>query len=326
MKDSLKALCESFIVSRDTVKSAYKMESSCIYPLCANIFVSRDRTADENALLSCKRLIKDQTGVFSNFRGSVQAPLACFLSLTDRPEEKLSLALDFYDLLKQSFWASEYLSLAAVLLTEMTDRPTAEEKIVRGRTLYQRMKKEHPFLTSSEDSVFAVLLAFSEKDDDALIEDMEACYRLLKEQFSDSNCVQTVSHVLALAEGTPQEKTDRMLRLFDGIRAAGGKYGRHYELAPLAALALLPLEMEGTIQDILSVDEFLSRQKGYGFWGLDRRIRMMHAVMVVSDACMPNGQMEAAAMTSTLSLIAAQQMATCAVICSSSAAATSAHA
>ena len=59
----------------------------------------------------------------------------------------------------------------------------------------------------------AVLLAFSLKDNDALIEDMEACYQKLKEiRFSDGNSVQTASHVLALADSAqaPVRRGDRL--------------------------------------------------------------------------------------------------------------------
>ena len=52
----------------------------------------------------------------------------------------------------------------------------ADRIVSRGRVLYKRMRAEHPFLTSSEDSVFAVLMAFSDKSDDELVADMEACY------------------------------------------------------------------------------------------------------------------------------------------------------
>ena len=329
MKEALQALCESFIVNRDTVKRVYKIESDYVYPCCANVFTARGLGADEEMLQECKRIIKSQAGIFSNFRGSIEAPLACMMAAGKEPEQKMALAQEYYGLLKQYFWGSEYLTLVAVLLTDLADRLTVDEKIARGKEIYQRMKKEHPFLTSSEDSVFAVMLAFSQKDNDALIQDMEACYRLLKEKFSSSNCVQTVSHVLAMAEGTPEEKTDRLIRLFDAIRDAGGKYGKYHELATLAALSLQNGDLDEIVRDMLDADEFLSRQKGYGVFGFDRRARMMHAAMIVSDQFAPAGRTDAAALTSALSMIAAQQMAMVAIIAASSsataAAASSSH-
>ena len=310
MKDSLQTLCRQFIENRETVKNVLRWENSHIYPICANIFCSRGVMASEEKLLACKQLIKDQTGVFSNFRGTIRPPVISMLSLDDQPAMRLSQALDNYSALKGHFWGSEYLALVAFQLTELTDSSlTVEEKAARGKALYQRMRKEHPLLTSSEDSVFAVLLAFSDKDDDALIDDMEACFRLLKERFFDGNSVQSASHVLAMAEGTAAEKTDRMLRLYDAIRAAGGKYSRSYGLAPLAALSILDVDIPTVTADMMDVDAFLAQQKGYGFWGLDKRTRLTHAAMIVSDEYTARKPMETASIASAMALIAAQQMA-----------------
>ena len=324
MKASLQSLCDLFIENRDTLKSAFKWESSYMYPVCANLFCAKGERVDENRLLSSRDIIKAQTGLFSNFRGIVRFPIACMLSLGENPEERFSRAADYYALLKQRFMGSEYLALTAFLLTDMENGFDVQEAISRGRSIYEKMKKEHPFLTSSEDSVFAVLMAAKDQTDEALIQDMEACYQQIKARFHDSNCVQTMSHVLTMAQGDPAEKVQRAFSLYDEILRLGGKYGRHYELATLAALSVTGADVKETAMDILDVDAFLKNQKGYGFFGVDGKTRMMHAAMLVSDQCVSRGQMDNANLTSTLSMIAAQQMAMCAIIAASSASAAAA--
>ena len=93
------------------------------------------------------------------------------------------------------------------------------------------------------------------------------------------------------------------------------------------------------VQDMLDVDAFLSNQKGYGFFSVDRNTRMMHAAMLVSnDYCAQDAALAAvmsdsisdlasqtAVISGTLAIIAAQQAAMCAVIASSSAASTAAN-
>ncbi len=327
MKAELQALCDQFIVNRDTAKAAFKWDSDMVHPLCANIFCAKGITADLEALQRCKEIINSQTGILSNFRGSLRPALAAMLAASDRPEEKMSQALENYRILKQDFWGSEYLALAAFLLTDIAPAAEVEEKARRGKEIYQRMKKEHPFLTSSEDSVFAVMMAFSEKTDDALIEDMEACYQGLKDRFSIGDSVQTASHVLAMAGGAPAEKTERVIRLYEDIRNAGVKYGKHYELSTLAALAAMNVDLPGTVAEICEVDEFLSKQNGYGFFGPGKGMRAMHAAMIVSDQYARRDQVDTAAMAGTLALIIAQQMATIAAMAgaSASAAASSSH-
>ena len=202
MRESLKALCDSFIANRDVVKEAFRMESSHIYAVCANIFCARGIPADAAKLTESKALIRQKTGIFSSFRGIVRPPIACLLAVQDHPSSVLEQTLNCYDLLKKRFWGSEYLALLAFLLADMTKPGEEAEIIARGRIIYERMKAEHPFLTSTEDSIFAVLMAFSPHSDDELIADMETCYQLLRQRFPSGNALQAVSHVLALSEGT----------------------------------------------------------------------------------------------------------------------------
>lgn len=317
-------LYRDFIASRDAVRKVFRMESAYIYPICANIFCARGVQADPQRLRDGRDILREKTGAFSNFRGTIRPLIISLLAVQSDPEGRLERAVSHYKALKERFWGSQYLALAAFLMTDLTSEAGAAEKVARGRALYERMKAEHPLLTSSEDSVFAVLLAFSAQSDDALLEDMERCYALLKKRFHQRNAVQSSSHVLSLLPGTPEEKVGRMLTIYDRLLDAGGRYGKSYQLPTLAAMAGLDADPETLVREMLEADRFLAGQKGYGVLGLDRRTRMMHAAMLVSDAYSPRNQVDTAAMAGTISLIAAQQAAMCAVIASTSATAASA--
>ncbi len=324
MTAALQRMCEQFIENRDRVKAAFKWDSSLIYPACANLFCAAGKEADAERLAACRQLIREHTGFFSSFRGNVRPALVCLLSMEDGAEEKLARVMSAYQLLKQEFWGSGYLALVAYFLADQAGETETEGYVARGKALYRRMKKEHPFLTSEEDSVFAVMMAFSEKSDDALIEDTEACYRLLRQRFHSANAVQTASHVLALADGTPEEKAGRVIELYDALRRAGCKYGRDYELAVLAALAIQKADISQLADDVAEADAFLRGQQGYGFFGAGRRARLMHAAMIAADSRAPLRQTDAAALTGTLAMIAAQQTAAFAAMAGASAAASAA--
>ena len=321
MNASLQRMCEQFIVNRDRVKAAFRWDSSLLYPACANLFCAAGREADVEKMTKSRQQIKAGTGLLSNFRGNVMPALACMMSMAEDPDRKLARTLENYQMLKQEFAGSEYLALVSAFLTELTEEKAAEDFAGRGKTLYRRMKKEHPFLTSQEDSVFAVLMAASEKSDDQLVEDMESCYQLLRGRFHSANAVQTASHVLALGDSVPKEKADRVIGLYDAIVQAGGKYGREYELAILAALAVQEGDVNVLASEIMDADAFLAAQKGYGFFGPGRRARAMHAAMIVSDVHGPKKEMGPASMTTALAAIAAQQTAACAAVMSATAAA-----
>jgi hypothetical protein len=79
---------------------------------------------------------------------------------------------------------------------------------------------------------------------------------------------------------------------------------------------MLDADPGALVKDMMEVDAFLEQQKGYGIFGIDRRTRLMHAAMIVSDEYVPRGAVDTAALSGTIALIIAQQMAMCAVIAS----------
>ena len=319
MRTTLEQLCNNFISNRDAVKSIFKWENERLVAASAISLLNRGILADAAKLEECKKLLKENTGVFSNFRGNVEVPMVAQLVIADVPADKMKKTLKVYNILKQEFHGSEYLVLAAAVLADMVSEDQAAKMAEKARTIYNKMKKDHPFLTSGEDSVYAVLMAVSEKSDEALMEEMEVCYKKLKESFSASNEVQALAHVLSIAEGGAEEKCKKVVALYDALRDAEVKYGKYHELVVLASLAMLPVEQSVLVEDIKTVDAFLEKQKGYGFLGLDKKTRLMHAAMIVSCDYVKNNTTDIAAMTGTLAAVAAQQAAMCAVIAASAA-------
>ena len=157
MRDSLQRLCDEFVANRNVIKSKFKFENSYLYPVCASIFCARGVRADADKLLDAKQLLKDKTGIFSNFRGNLKLPVCSMLAAKSAPEQRMETAMDNYKLLRQQFGPSSYLALAAFFLADMgVSGSRAQEAAERGKRIHRRMKQEHRFLTSAEDSVFAV--------------------------------------------------------------------------------------------------------------------------------------------------------------------------
>ena len=325
MKENARQITMDFIENRDIIKKAIKFESSYIYPVAANIFCAAGVKADADRLAECKKIIKKNAGFASYLKGVVLTPFAAKLCAADDPEVQFEKVMAMYGILKKHFRRSEYLALLATLLAEKTTAEEAERVAARGRVLYDMMKKEHPILTSSEDNVMAGFMAFSEKSDAQLIDDAEKCYELLKKKFSDKNAVQTVSHILAMTDGAPEEKVNRMIGIFDMFTAAGHKFGKHYELPMLAAVSVIEADEKELVDTVISIDDLLSGQKGYGALSLDKKTRLMHAAMLTADLYDDPDNAQAAVSASAIAVIAAQEAAMCAVIAASAAAANSAN-
>lgn len=322
MKIELQKRCEMFIANRDIIKSEFAWETAYIYPLCAGLFTAKGVYANAQALRSCHNLLKQNTGVFSNFRGTSKMATVTSLALSDNPQDKIEQLLFVYSKLKEVFWGSECLTVAASAITDLADPSQYGAIAERTRMIYNRMKAAHPFLTSGEDSAFAALLALSGFNDELIGQEMERCYTILKPGFWSGNAVQSLSHVLALGNEPAEQKCARVTQLFGYLKDHGYKYGTSYELPTLGALALTGADIETLAQEIMEVDNYLKSQKGFGAFGVGAKQRLMYAGMLVMCDAIPNAQtMEIAALNGIVSLVIAQQAAICAAVAASSAAA-----
>lgn len=242
-----------------------------------------------------------------------------FLSLSPDPEKYMAQMLAVYGELKGVFRGSPYLTVAAAAIAQLAEPQQYEQIAKHTRTIYNRMKNAHPFLTSQEDSAFAALLALSGLDDLHIEQEMARCYAILKPSFFSGNAVQSLSQVLALGEDPAEQKCRKSLDLFEYLKRRGYKYGTNYELATLGALALLDTDIDLLCGDIMETDNFLKKQKGFGVFGIGAKQRLMYAGMLTMNDYVPNVQtIQIAALNGIVSLIIAQQAALCASVTASS--------
>ncbi len=324
MKTELQNRCELFILNRDIIKAEFGWETSYIYPLCAEMFTAKDIIADAQAMRACYELLKLNTGLFSNFRGISKMATVTSLALSENPQEKMDRILLVYSKLKELFHSCEYLTIAAVSITDLADPSQYEAIAERTRGIYNRMKRAHPFLTSGEDSAFAALLALSGLDEEEIADEMERCYAILKKGFWSGNAVQALSHVLALGDGPAEDKCGKVARLYAYLKERGYKYGTGYELPTLGALALTQTGIEVLAEEIMQAGDFLKEHKGFGAFGIGAKQRLMYAGMLVMSGAIPAMQtMEVAALNGVISLVIAQQAAVCSAAAASAAAAAS---
>ncbi len=323
MNDLLKERCKLFAENRDIMKSNFKWDSSLMYPLCASIYAERGLEINSDRIKSSKNIIKEKTGIFSNFKGIPFMALATMLSLEDNPEVKFNEVLKIYDTLRKEFYSSSYLPLSAFTISYLSESYDCVRIVEKAKNIYQKMKKEHPFLTSSEDCIFAVLTALSNLQEDDAIDEMEKCYNYLKPKFFSSNAVQSLSHTLALGDENSAEKCNRVISIFDQLKERNSKFGTGVEMTVLGLLAITAVNIDTVVNDIVEVSEYLLSRKGFGAFGTGKSQRIMYAAILVSQEYKNQFSEQAiniAAVNSITNIIIAQQAAMTAVIASSAAA------
>ncbi len=330
MDQELKDICELYAVNRDTLRKTFPLESEQVFPVCAAQLTGHHIRIEEERLKEARKALRANAGIFSNLRGLVEIPVVTAIAMSPDHDGKAKEIVDMYSLLKQDFFPSTYLPIAATVLTELAPGEKAKPYIERGKKIYKLMKSEHPLLTGQEDAVMSVLLAFSEKSDGALLQDMEAIYQALKAEirFSGSDSVQMASHILAMSDAEPSTLVKRFMQLFTGLKEKGYPYGREYQLPALAVLAMSGRNTQEVMAEMIEVEAFLKPLKGYhGIFGFTKKERLMHAAMIVSLQEEENAVPDTGILTSTAVMIAAQQAAMCAMVAAmaASTSASSAH-
>ena len=99
------------------------------------------------------------------------------------------------------------------------------------------MKSKHPFITTSEDTCLAVILAMTDKSVDDILNELENTYVTIKSRFTfHENAAYSLAQVLTAFEGDYESKCGKALDLFNEFKTVGSGYGKEYELASLGIL------------------------------------------------------------------------------------------
>lgn len=276
IEETCAALAENYRI----LAAGNKMSFTEMTLACAGVYLAAGVTPDLDRIKTCKKLLKQRAGVFSNFRGSDELLVRCKMALAPDPALYFDRLKDAYAQIK-TFFSGEQTVLAAMLLAEQsaTVAPAAE----KTRQIYKEMKRAHPWLTSENDLPFAALMAVSHTDAATVYENAETIYGLLKGRLkADRNTLQMLSHVLAVRGGRAEDKCEKLCALAEGLKAAGHSLGRGSRLAILGILADSNLPVDLLVARICEADDCLKQYKPFrGIFGVGRECRRMFAVQMV---------------------------------------------
>lgn len=323
MRQTTLEKCKRFSANRSIAKKVFPLDLNMGYMAAACAFLDKNVILNREKLMEARASVKKKFGVFSNFRGITMIPVSAILSEEKEPEELLRKMEAAYTIMKNEFHANTYLPISAILMAQNVAEEDFEKVTKRSCEIWKKMKKEHPVLTSSEDYSYCVLFALSERKDEALIEEAEKNYDILKQTFSSSNNVQTMSHVVTLFEGEPEKKCERIITFYQRMIEKGVKFGKTTELPTMALLALNSQDDETLIGEMTEIVEWMKTQKGFSAWGgLNKKLRLMFAGLLASDA---SGEM-VTSVTGLQTIVAqmiAEEVAICAAVAASGATAAS---
>lgn len=271
------------VSNTESIKKEFAWQNASMTRLAALLYAAEDKTADPAAIRGCHELIKQNTGAFSMFRGNLSLGISALLSLEEDPLTVLKETLDAYEEMKAyKFGQSDYLIVAAYEIAGGAQPSQRTEAILRAKTFYDGMKKNHRYLTSHDDYVFAVMLGLSALEPEPSLERMEQFYAELKPEYHATNSLQALSQVLVLGDAD-SGTTFRLAELREMLRQRKLRMDKAYTLPSLGLLALLPTETRLIADDLEQACAYLREQKGFGGWFiLDQELLLLASGVVIS--------------------------------------------
>lgn len=323
MKESIKNKVDLLVANKEKIAKEFKWGYSLMNIAAALVFTGADKEADIERLKECRKILKKNTGTFSSFQGNSEAVIISKMALADDPDQYIKDVKVIYDIInKKHTIDNPYLIQGAICIYEAGRMNDAEMIAEKYRELYKKMEKKHPILTSSEDIVYVVLLAMTDKDVDTIYNEIEECYTYMKKDVNlkvGNNEIQGLGEILALSEGDIKEKSDKVVELYNTILEHGVKWGKEYnEFGSLGTLINLNVDNNTLVDEIVEVSEYLKDSKGFGGWSLDKKQRLMFSAMLVGDSYSESGSLiGSSAVNSTVAMVIAEEVALmmCMMIC-----------
>lgn len=323
MKEDIRNKIDLLVNNKTRIEKEFKWGYSIMNIASALVFTDAGKEADIERLKECRNILKKKTGIFSSFQSTSEAFIVSKMALAGDPELFIDKVKEIYNLLNKSlFVESAYLIQAAICIYEAGRMNEAAQIAAKSKELYKKMSKKHPFLTESNDIVYVVLLSMTDKTADTIFNEIEDCYTYLKKEVKlrvSDNEFQGLGEILALSDGDIREKTDKVIDLYNTIKAHGIKWGDSYnEFGSLGSLIDLSVDNDTFVDEISEVNEYLKNCKGFGSWTLDNKQRLMFSAMLLGGSYAGNSPlMGSSAVNSTVAMVIAEEVALmiCMMLC-----------
>ena len=196
-------------------KPLYWKTTKLYIKLCALSYALEGIRIKPENLIESIEYVKEHTKWYSPLR-STRIIIAAFLDAT-RQSIRISFTQYlkcYHSLKKAGFRSSKYLPIAALALFATAPEGAEQKRAETAYSLYRKIRKLHPFLTSSEEYAASVVMTASGRTPDDTLRDSEDTFNhLLEHNFNSSVGLQFLAGILTYDFGPPYEKVNRCVNI-----------------------------------------------------------------------------------------------------------------
>ena len=285
METIVRQKCDNLTGNYVIMSKGNRLEHNELVLAGAGLFQASGITPNPDKLKECKKIIKKREGVFSTFRGLGEYIVRTKMAISDSPEQYLTHLETVYQLLKK-FSSDSRTLLAAMVIVDQSQPADYAHMAEKTKYIYQQMRTAHPLLTDQGDMPFAALMAVLGRDTESIHQQAEEIYGILKKDLrAANNTRQALSHLLAIYDGSPDEKCAKVCEVAKGLRKTRHSLGSDLYLAILGVVVNSPLSADELIRQIGEADDYLRQFKPFkGVFGMGKKATRSYAVQVVESA------------------------------------------
>ncbi len=322
MNERIQEICEQIAENRKAVKKASFGAMELVRSAAAALITCAGQDADTERIKECKKILKKNQGIFSDFRGYSQLVIMSKMSIQEDPEQYLSDASAVYKEIREGrFFTNEIMALAAMCIVDAGRTAESSEIAEKTRTLLKEMNDRHPFLVNNGSTAYAALLALTPKSVPQILDEVEACYEIVKDRFPlHKDAEYALCQVLSIYDGDPEAKCERAMGLFQKFRDSGVRYGKDHELAFLGVLANLDESDDVIISEVTDACDCLRQYPGFGFFSMNKQTRLLFGSMITACYHAADVKDTASAVSNAISMAIVQEIMTMIILASTYAA------
>ena len=314
MNAAVNEKCVLLEKNRIAVKDKFAFEENLMSVIAGFIYASEQKEADTDKMVECRRILRKQTGIFSDLRATAELVILSKMALSEDPAQYLNDIMEVNKKICDAKLSKGTNSiLASVIICDAGMQGECDEAVGKAKELMKRMKKDHPFLTTAEDLSPVILMALSYKEADKLLNDLEEGYSYIKKTYKpgiSSDAVQGVCEMLAMTYGDMKAKCDKVMRIYKALKDKKADYSSDEKFSMLSSLAETDVSPEALATDIVDASEILKTMRGFDKSHMDEKERLMYATLVVADVYgKDSGIAGSTAINSTISIITAKRTA-----------------
>lgn len=280
MTDSLRRRCDLAIANKAALRREFKQLDLFALTLGADLCAADNLVVDDKKINLCRRIVKQNTNVFSVYRSFCSHFFTVLLSFEIEPQEMMQRTLEAYRALRRYFPRSYQLSFAAYYLAKFSSRPVSELSS-RTNAIYKLMRSTVPRDTDSRDIIWAAMWALDGRYS-ADIAKVVTNAALQLDGVLPKVRKRRLLHNIAVCDKDFEHIGRRVVSLSALLADQKYKYGKRFEQNLLAILAMIDVPEETLATDIIETFEYFKKNANFSRF-MSRRELLVHAVIAVTN-------------------------------------------